>query len=431
MEQSTVGVWAGEEIEGGDGSAHLSVVHRIAFDYPSLEEWRDVALGRRSGHIYSRNTNPTVAIFEEKVRQLEGAEAATSFSSGMAAISNTLSCLLRPGDTIISLTDTYGGTHQLFRKFLPPLGIKVGLYDPSDCESIERAVQRGCQVLYLETPTNPTLKVVDVAKLASVAHAAGAVVITDNTVATPINQKPLDLGSDLVIHSASKFLGGHGDALGGAVCGRRELVARIFRYREINGAALCPFAAFLLARGMKTLELRVVRHNENALAIAQFLQSHPQVSAVYYPGLPSHPDSAVARKQMRGYGGMLSFTLNCNESSVGRFLRHLRLARRAASLGHVETVVGIPATTSHVECTAEERAAMGIPENLIRYSVGIENQSDLIADLARALDALGDERSGSQTAIFGASTSGFEADAGDERRCEIGILPLRATLEDS
>ncbi|MGB6712027.1 MAG: aminotransferase class I/II-fold pyridoxal phosphate-dependent enzyme [Candidatus Cybelea sp.] len=387
MRQSTIGVWAGEEGPKDDGSSHLSIVARISFDYPSAAQWADVALGRRPGHIYSRNSNPTVNVFEEKVRCLEEAEAATSFASGMAAISNTLGALLRPGDRVVSITDTYGGTHRLFTEFLPQMGIAVELYDPNDEDSLVRAIARGCRLVYLESPTNPTLKIVDLQKLADAAHTVGALVVTDNTVATPINQNPLKLGSDLVVHSASKFLGGHGDALGGAIAGSTELVTRVFRYREINGAALDPFAAFLLARGIRTLELRVARQNENALAVARFLESHRAVDRVFYPGLESHPNHDTAAKQMRGFGGMLSFTIRDAASrGVTAFLDRLRLARKAASLGHVETMAGTPATTSHVECTAAQRAAMGIPDTLVRYSVGIENVADLIEDLQKALN---------------------------------------------
>jgi cystathionine gamma-synthase len=348
-----------------------------------------VALGRAPGHIYSRNTNPTVHVFEEKIRLLEGAEAATSFATGMAAISNTLFTLLVPGDRVVSVKDTYGGTTKIFTEFLPRFGIEVTLCDTTDHAAIEAEVARGCQVLYLESPTNPTLKIVDLARLARAGHAAGATVVVDNTFATPINQNPLALGADLVIHSATKFLGGHADALGGAVCGGRELVGRIFHFREINGATLHPEAAYLLLRGMKTLALRVRQQNASALAIAHFLEGHPAVERVFYPGLESNDGHAIARRQMRGYGGVLSFILKGNSfDRVRAFLPRLRYAHAAANLGAVETIAGPPATTSHVECTPSERAAMGIPESLIRYSVGIEETEDLIADLSQALGVI-------------------------------------------
>ena len=384
LSSSTLSVWAGEGESLVQGATQVPVVYSAAYGYPDVDAWLDVALGRKPGHIYSRNTNPTVHAFEEKVRILEGAEAATSFATGMAAVSNTLFALLGQGDRVVSVKDTYGGTNRLFLDFLPRVGVEVELCDTSDHEQIEAAIAQGCRLVYLETPTNPTLKVMDIARLAAAAHEAGAIVVADNTLATPINQNPLALGADLVLHSATKFLGGHADALGGVVCGGPELVARVFHYREITGATLDPMAAYLLIRGMKTLALRIGRQNESALRIAQWLQEQPAVAAVYYPGLATHLHHDVAARQMRGYGGVLSFMLDGGFEAVKRVLPRLRLAHRAANLGAVETVAGPPATTSHVECTAEEREAMGIPEGLIRYSVGIEDAGDLIADLTQA-----------------------------------------------
>lgn len=364
----------------------MPVVHSVAFGYPDVDAWQAAAQGRASGHIYSRNTNPTVAAFEEKVRLLEGTEAATGFASGMAAISDTLFTLLSPGDRLVSVKDSYGGTNRLFLDFLPRFQIKVQLCDTTDHEAIEAEIAKGCRVLYLETPTNPTLKVMDIARLAGTAHRAGATVVADNTFATPINQTPAALGVDVVLHSATKFLGGHADALGGVACGPRKLIGRIHHYREITGAALDPMAAYLLLRGMKTLHLRIRQQNNSALQIARFLETQPQVSNVFYPGLASHPQHEIARRQMRGFGGVLSFMLEGGFDAVRAFLPRLRYAHLAANLGAVETIAGPPATTSHVECTAEERKAMGIPEGLIRYSVGIEETEDLIADLRQALN---------------------------------------------
>ena len=385
LSAATLSVWGGEENSLVQGATQVPVVYSAAYDYPDMDAWLDVALGRKPGHIYSRNTNPTVQAFETKVRLLEGAQAATSFASGMAAISNTLFTLLSPGDRIVSVKDSYGGTNKFFLEFLPRFDIRVDLYDTTDHEQIEAAVTAGCKVVYLESPTNPTLKVVDISRLAAAGHRAGAVVVADNTFATPVNQNPLALGADLVIHSATKFLGGHADALGGVVCGDPEWVKRIYHFREITGAVLDPMAAFLLIRGMKTLHLRVKQQNESALSIARWLQGHPSVASVFYPGLETHPQHDIARRQMRGYGGVLSFMLKGGFGAVKRVLPKLRLARRAANLGSVETIAGPPATTSHVECSAEEREAMGIPEGLIRYSVGIEDTKELIADLSQAL----------------------------------------------
>ncbi len=382
----TLSVWAGEDEYLLQGATQVPVVHSVSFGYRDVDQWLRVALGQEAGHIYSRNTNPTVHAFEEKVRILEGAAAATSAATGMGIISSALYTFLSPGDRVVSVKDTYGGTNKIFTEFLPRLKVEVTLCDTTDHAEIETEVTKGCKVLYLESPTNPTVKVTDLARLAKAGHAAGAMVIVDNTFATPINQNPLQLGADLVLHSATKYLGGHADALGGVVCGSKELVEQIYHYREINGATLHPMAAYLLLRGMKTLHLRIKQQNESALKIAQFLESHPKIERVFYPGLESHQNHTIAKKQMRGFGGMLSFMLRENSfDAVRRFLPRLRYAHAAANLGAVETIVGPPATTSHVECTAEERQAMGIPESLIRYSTGIEDTEDLIADLEQAL----------------------------------------------
>lgn len=381
----TLSVWAGEETYLAQGATQVPVVHSVSFGYTDVDEWLAVGQGRSPGHIYSRNTNPTVQAFEEKVRQLEGAEAATSFASGMAAISNTLFTLLSPGDRVVSVKDSYGGTNKLFTEFFPRMQIEVVLCDTTDHVAIEAAIAAGCRVLYLESPTNPTLKVVDLGRLTEAGHRVGATVVVDNTFATPINQNPLQLGTDLVLHSATKFLGGHADALGGVICGPKHLVEQIYHYREITGAALDPMAAYLLLRGMKTLHLRIRQQNRSALQIARFLQKHPAVARVFYPGLESHEHHDIARQQMRGFGGVLSFMLKGDFDSVRTFLPRLRYAHLAANLGAVETVAGPPATTSHVECTPAEREAAGIPESLVRYSVGIEDPEDLIADLEQAL----------------------------------------------
>ena len=381
----TRAVWAGEEERRPGAPTQVPVVQSVSFGYRGLEEWLEVARGERSGHIYSRNTNPTVAAFEDKVRALEGAEAATSFATGMAAISGTLWALLEPGARVVSVRDTYGGTSVVFADYLPRYGVETVLCPTTDPDAIEAEVERGCDLLYLETPTNPTLEVLDLERLASAGREAGATVVVDNTFATPINQSPLELGADLVIHSATKFLGGHADALGGIVLGDPGRIEAIFRFREITGGSLHPDAAYLLIRGLKTLHLRVERQNESALRIARFLERTDGVSRVHYPGLESHPAHSVARKQMRGYGGVLSFELDGGLEAVGRFLPELRHAHLAANLGAVETVAGTPATTSHVECTPEERQALGIPEGLVRYSVGVEDVEDLLADLEGAL----------------------------------------------
>jgi cystathionine gamma-synthase len=385
----TMSVWSGERGHAPyERATQVPVVHSVSFGYQDLDTWLAVALGHEEGHIYSRNTNPTVRAFEEKIRDLEGAQAATSFSTGMAAISATFFTFLRPGDRVVSIKDSYGGTNKLFTEFLPAFGIGVELCATGDHAAIESEIARGCKLLYLESPTNPTVKITDIARLADAAHRVGAVVAVDNTFATPINQNPLSLGADLVLHSATKFLGGHADALGGAACGSRELIERLYHFREINGATLSPGDAYSLLRGMKTLSLRVARQNESAMTIARWLSRHPAIEHVNYPGLDSHPNHDIAARQMRGFGGMLSFSVRGGLDAIKVFLPKLEFAHRAANLGCVETVVGPPSVTSHVECTAEERAAAGIPEGLVRYSTGIEDVADLIADLEQALAQL-------------------------------------------
>jgi len=387
--QSTLSIWGGEqEHELYERSTQVPVVHSVSYTYKDIDPWHDVALEKAPGHIYSRNTNPTVRAFEDKVKVLEGADAATSFASGMAAISNVLATFLKPGDRIVSIKDSYGGTNKIFNDFLPPLNIDVCLCETTDYAQIEVEIARGCQLLYLETPTNPTIKIIDIERLSAAAKQVGALVVVDNTFATPINQNPLQLGADIVLHSASKYLGGHADALGGVICGSRELVKQVYHYREINGATLSPMDAYSFIRGMKTLKLRVERQNESAFTIAKWLQQQPMIEQVNYPGLESHANHDVAKRQMHGYGGMLSFAVKGGLDSIKIFLPKLQYAHMAANLGCVETVVGPPVTTSHVECSAEERAAAGIPEGLVRYSTGIEDVEDLLADLEQALSHL-------------------------------------------
>ncbi|MBW3620011.1 MAG: cystathionine gamma-synthase family protein [Actinobacteria bacterium] len=383
---STRSVHLTESVDPATRAVVPPIVANAAFAYPDVDTWRDVALGRADGHIYSRNSNPTTDRLEAKVAALEGAAAATSFTTGMAAISSTLLALLSSGQRAVSVKDAYGGTYLLFTEVLPRFGIECVVVDTSDQEALEAAIAEGCDLLYLETPTNPTLKVLDIEACAARAHEVGATVVVDNTFSTPINQRPLDLGADLVVHSATKFLGGHGDVLGGLVCGSEELVGRVYHYREIAGTGLDAAAAALLLRSLKTLGLRIERQNANAMAIARWLEDHPRVSAVHYPGLESHPRHDVAARQMSGFGGMFSFELEGGFDAVREVLPRLRYAYLAANLGQVETIVGPPATTSHVELTLEERAEAGIPEGLIRYSAGIEDVDDLIADLAQALE---------------------------------------------
>jgi len=386
---STRCVHSGRSVDPITHTMNVPIMENAAFAYESFESWREAALGKKFGDIYSRNSNPTVRAFNEKMAALENAESATDFSTGMAAISTTLFALLSPGQRAVTIKDAYGATYLHFKDILPRFGIRCELCDTNDEGAILAAIGRGCDVLYLETPTNPLLRVVDLEKLFRAAHKVGATTITDNTFATPINQHPIALGSDLVVHSATKFIGGHNDLLAGVVCGKAELVKKIYRYRELIGPSLDPHRASLLLRSLKTLALRIERHNKNALVMARFLEKHPKVLQVNYPGLVSHPMHKVAKKQMPGgYGGVLSFEIVGGLKAVARVLPKLKYAYMAANLGQVDTVVGPPSVTSHVECTEEERRAAGIPEGLIRYSVGIEDIEDLVADMDQALSVL-------------------------------------------
>lgn len=386
--KGTKAVWSGETEPFFEGATQVPIVQSVTFGYENVDDWFDVAIGKKKGHIYSRNTNPTLAVFEEKVRALENAEAATSFATGMAAISNTLFTMLSPGERVVSIKDSYGGSSKLFLEFLPRFGVDVQLCDTTDHESLEEEISKGCKLLYLETPTNPTLKVIDLERLIKAAKKTNAIVVVDNTFATPINQQPLSLGADLVVHSATKFLGGHSDAMGGVLCGKKELVEKVFHFREINGATLDPTSAYMLIRGIKTLELRVMRQNENAMRISEFLYNHPKVEDVFYPGLESHLNHKIAAKQMTGFGGVFAFSLKGGFENVKTFLNNLELAHLAASLGSVGTLIGPPKVTSHVETSEEERKQLGIPEGLIRCSIGIENFEDIKNDFEFSLSKI-------------------------------------------
>ena len=386
--KGTAAVWGGERDLNTKGAVTSPIVNSVAFSYHDLDEWHQVATGKADGFIYSRNTNPTVAVLEEKICVLENAEAATAFATGMAAISNTLFTFLTAGKRVVSIKDTYGGTSKIFLDFLPHYDVDVKLCDTANHDEIEQEIAKGCDLVYLETPTNPTLKVVDVQKLSEAAKKVNALVVVDNTFATPINQNPLQFGADLVIHSATKFLCGHSDAMGGLVAGSKGLVQKIFHFREINGASLQADPAYMIARGMKTLELRIERQNSSALRIAQYLKGHAKVKDVFYPGLETHTGHHIAKKQMRGFGGIMSFALDGSYDMVKKFLTELTLVHLAASLGSVSTLAGPPRTTSHVELTEEQRKLLGIPESLIRYSVGIENADDLLQDIEQALGKL-------------------------------------------
>jgi cystathionine beta-lyase/cystathionine gamma-synthase len=337
------------------------------------------------GYVYSRHGNPTVREVERLLADLEGAEDAAMFSSGMAAISTLFLSMARAGQRVAAQRELYGGTADLLSHVLPGLGLEVRWFSLRDLAELQPAQLEGCRLLFIETPTNPTLRVIDLRAVTRAAARAGVPVAVDSTFATPILQRPLEHGADLVIHSATKYLGGHGDLIGGAVAGRGELVHEIALRRRTLGGILDPFPAFLLHRGMRTLAVRLEAQCRGAGEVARGLSSHPNAAQVLYPGLPEHPDHALARQQMDGFGGMVTLTVGGGAEQAIRFHDRLRLFARAGSLGGVESLVSIPATMSHRYLDPTTRAELGIPDDMVRLSIGLESPGDLLEDLTQAL----------------------------------------------
>lgn len=366
----------------------IPLVQASTFAFDSPEEMVEVFEGRRPGYVYSRYHNPTVATVEEKIALLENAERALLFSSGMAAIHATLWSRLKNGDALLASQDLYGGTTELLQSHLTRLGVRIIRARPDDSEQWARALAERPSVVFLETPTNPLLRVFDGPQVTAQAKQGGATVIVDNTFATPILQNPLEWGADLVIHSATKYLGGHSDVLLGTVAGRELDIDRVESVRRAQGAAPDPFAAWLLNRGLATLRLRVRQQSETALALARWMSEDGKVKRVHYPGLPQAPDHKVALRQMRGFGGMFAIELSGGIERVFAFLHGLKLIRLATSLGGAETLVSHPATSSHRMVPDREREVLGIATGLVRFSVGLEDVEDLLQDLSAALTAL-------------------------------------------
>jgi len=342
------------------------------------------AEGKSKAYIYTRYGNPTLAVVEQKIAALEGAEAAVVTASGMAAISHALLSALKAGDELISTAQLYGGTYRLMRDVFPGLGIKVH-HVTTALAGIEDLVNPRTRVLYVESPTNPTVRLVDVEKAVQFAKKHKLISIIDNTFATPVLQQPIKLGYDIVVHSATKGLAGHSDVIAGVAVGSKEWMDRVQHMVIYLGGSMDPEAAFLLDRGIKALGLRVRKQGENALAVAKFLEKHPKVGRVFYPGLPSHPDHKLAKKQMRGFGSMLAFDMKGGLAAARRVCDRVRLFLLAASLGGVESLVVLPAYTSHYNMSAEELARGGVTPGMIRVSIGIEDAQDLIDDLREAL----------------------------------------------
>jgi len=338
-----------------------------------------------SGYLYSRYDNPTVAQAGRELAALEGTESAAMFSSGMAAMSTALLTLAVPGRRIVTQRDVYGGTTELMNDVLPGWGFEVQTLTRDELHGLDPGRLEGAAVLCLETPTNPGLRLVDLAAVARIARKAGVPTIVDSTFASPVVQRPAELGIDLVMHSTTKYLGGHGDLIGGVIAGGADLVSRIAARRRILGGVMDAFSAFLLMRGLRTLAVRVEAHQAAAVAIARFLDAHAAVESVAYPGLPDHPDHALAKTQMDGFGGMISFCVRGDVATARRVHDRLRLFHRAGSLGSVESLVSMPAQMSHRHVPREDLDAVGVPERLLRLSVGLESPTDLIADLDQAL----------------------------------------------
>jgi cystathionine gamma-synthase len=383
---STVAVHAGEPRPKPGHSLATPIIQTATYTFADTQELKDHFEGKIERVEYGRYGNPTQRIAEAKLAALEGAEDCLLFASGMAAMTTTLFAMLSRGTHVVVTDDIYRQTRRFLNQTLHKYGIEVSTVPAGDYEALEDAIKPTTRVLVSESPTNPYNRIVDLERFAGIGQRHRVKTVIDATFATPYNQRPLSYGVDLVMHSATKFLGGHNDLLAGAILGSRALIDAVRGLQGVTGAVVDPFVAYLLVRGLKTFPLRMERQNANAQAIAEFLAAHPRVAAVHYAGLASHPEHAIAKKQMRGYGGVVSFEVWGDLNAASRVVDACEIPHIAASLGGVESLIEQPAIMSFYELTTEERLAIGIKDNLIRYAVGIEDAEDLIADLARALD---------------------------------------------
>lgn len=381
---ATLAIHAGEVRSGLNAPVTAPVVRAANFTFADTAEMKRWAEGKSKAYIYTRYGNPTLTVAENKIAELEHAEAALVTASGSAAISSTLLSLLQAGDELIATRQLYGGSYRLMRDILPRMGIQV-VHVGTDLEGMHRAVSAKTRAFYVESPTNPTLGFVDLKKVAAFCRQRWLTAIVDNTFATPVLQKPLEMGFDLAVHSATKYLAGHSDIVAGAVAGSRERVRKVREIMIALGGSLDPDAAYLLIRGLKTLELRVRRQCENAMAVAKFLEGHPRVERVHYPGLVSHPHHKLAKAQMKGFGGMLAFDLKGGLPAARRFCDRTRVFLLAVSLGGVESLIVLPIYTSHYRMSTAELAAAGVRPGTVRMSVGLEDAADLLDDLRQAL----------------------------------------------
>jgi cystathionine beta-lyase/cystathionine gamma-synthase len=388
--------WEGLQTRVLHGAAHLNKTHAVsapiwqttAFVSDSPEAYAEAAASVRPTEFYTRYGNPTHERVEHMLAELEGGEAALVTGSGMGAITLAVMSQIKSGDHVIAQSDLYAGARALLRDFAPQWGVETTFVDQTKTEEFEAAIRPNTRLIYLESPSNPLLRLTDLKAVTSLAKARGITTVIDNTFATPVNQRPLELGVDIVVHSATKYLGGHHDLTAGAVVSSEAFINQAWRLGLVFGSVLSPFEAWLLMRGIRTLGLRVERHNQNALAVAQFLESHPKVSRVNYPGLESHPQHQLARQQMSGFTGMLSFELAGGLDAAERFLSRLKLAAYTGSLGGVETLIVRPAAMWSHQLTPEQRRSTGISEGLFRLSVGLEDERDLTRDFKAALEAV-------------------------------------------
>ncbi|WP_421860581.1 methionine gamma-lyase [Oceanicaulis sp.] len=384
---STRAIHAGYEPaqEGGALVPPLHLSSTFAFD--TVEEAGAAFSGEQPAHFYTRISNPTLDLLERRIADLEGAAAGVSFGSGMGAITSVLWSLLEPGDEILADKALYGCTFSFLNHGLARFGITVRHVDMSDIDAVIAAFSDKTRVVYFETPANPTMTLVDIAAVSAVARAHDVLTVVDNTYATPLITRPIELGADVVVHSATKYLGGHGDLVAGIAVGAQDVMERVRLYglKDMTGAALSPFNAMLILRGLKTLSLRMERHSQTGLAVARWLNAHPQVRTVAYPGLEDGPQYALAKAQMRHFGGMIAFELEGGYEAGVKMMNAMRLALRAVSLGDAETLIQHPASMTHSAYSPEERALHGISDGLVRLSVGLEDADDILADLEQAL----------------------------------------------
>lgn len=357
-----------------------------SFVFEDAEDMRASFAEEKPKNLYSRFSNPNVTEFTDKIVKMEGAEAGYSFATGMAAIYSTFSALLNAGDHIVSCQSVFGSTHTLFTKYFPKWNIKTTYFKAGDAENIEKYIQPNTKILYLETPTNPAIEVLDLEFFGKIAKKHNLIFVVDNCFATPYLQQPIKYGADVVVHSATKLIDGQGRVLGGVAVGREDLIREIYLFARNTGPAMSPFNAWVLSKSLETLAIRVEKHCENALKIAEFLENHPNVELTKYPFLPSHPSYEVAKKQMKLGGNVVAFEIKGGIEGGRNFLNKIKMCSLSANLGDTRTIVTHPASTTHSKLSDKERNEVGITAGLVRCSVGLENVDDIIADLKQALD---------------------------------------------